>query len=80
MIPRRKRSANDLENESYVRWDCRCVAESMVTDVSRQHSDVIFKGRTFWKNGRTYEATGLPRSVGHHLPIDEVPNREAQET
>jgi hypothetical protein len=41
VILRRKRSANDLKNESYVLWDCRCVTESMVTDVSRQHSDVI---------------------------------------
>ena len=59
-------------------WDCRHVTESMVTDVSRQLSDVTFKGRKSWKNGRTYEITALSRSVGHHLPNDEVPNRDVQ--
>jgi hypothetical protein len=61
-------------------WGCPCVSESIVTDVSKQHSDVFFKGQKSWKNGKTYETISLSRNVGHHLLKDEVPNREAQET
>jgi len=67
-----------LKMSSTFFWDCRRVTESKVTDDSRQHSDVTFKGGKPWKNGRTYETIALSRSVGHHLPIDEVPNRDAQ--
>jgi len=31
-------------------WDFRRVTESMETDVSRKHNDVIFKDRKSWKN------------------------------
>jgi len=50
-------------------WGCPCVTESMVTDVSRQHSDVIFKGQKPWNNWRTYETAPLSPSVEHHLTL-----------